>query len=207
MDPGVMQKAFDPFFTTKPKGRGTGLGLATVYGIVKSAGGHINLLSKQGFGTTFEIIYPVANEAPAPVTPAPQERIIPHGNGETILLVEDDESVRAVTKKLLERRGYSVIETAGPKDALTILNVGASLVDLMLTDIVMPDMTGVELAQRALNSQNTLKVVYMSGYSPGVFSNAGAELEGELIQKPFEESELLQVVRRTLDDPIDHSIG
>lgn len=207
MNPEVAQKAFDPFFTTKPKGRGTGLGLATVYGIVKSAGGHINVLSKEGLGTTFEIIFPVAAEPPAAVTPDPQDGSAPRGNGETILVVEDDDSVRAITKKLLERRGYSVIETSKPKQALSILNVGTTLVDLMLTDIVMPDMTGVELAQRARSSRNTLKIVYMSGYSPGVFSTGGAELEGELIQKPFEETELLQVVRRTLDGSIGQSIG
>ena len=201
MSPAVMQKAFDPFFTTKPKGRGTGLGLATVYGIVKSAGGHIAVRSDEGLGTTFDVVFPTTVldlSTPTSSTDEPRNEV-PAGHGETILLVEDDDSVRTVTKKLLQRRGYSVIEAHGAKDALRTISTGTAAVDLLLTDIVMPDMTGVELAQRALGADKSLKVAYMSGYSPGVFSTGGAELEGELIQKPFEEQDLLQVVRRTLD--------
>ena len=202
MDPSVMQKAFDPFFTTKPKGSGTGLGLATVYGIVKGARGHINVMSSEGLGTSFEIFLPVTDALPekAPeVTDAPGS-IQLDSEGECILLVEDDEPVRTITRRVLERRGYSVLEATGSKEALQVLNNGGgAAIDLLLTDIVMPEMTGVELAHRARRMRPTLKIIYMSGYSSGVFSSGGAELEGELIQKPFDQDDLLTLVRSVLD--------
>ena len=201
MNPAVAQKAFDPFFTTKPKGSGTGLGLATVYGIVKGAHGHINVMSSEGLGTTFEILLPVTT-----ATVSPKGEVMPDvqpmqraNRGEMIFLVEDDDAVRSVTQRLLEREGYTVTAAPGSKQALSMFPSLKDSVTLLLTDIVMPEMTGVELVQRVRQMKPDQKVLYMSGYSAGVFSSGGAELEGELIQKPFDREELLDAIRRALD--------
>jgi PAS domain S-box-containing protein len=198
MSPEIAEKAFDPFFTTKPKGVGTGLGLATVYGIVTGSGGDINVTSREGWGTQFEILLPVApHDEPAQLrdVPAPADS----GRGETILLVEDDDSVRAITKKILEARNYVVLEASGGKDALVRFAHPETSIDLLLSDIVMPDMSGVELADRLRRQRPSLKVAFMSGYSADVFSAGDEPFADELIQKPFEKDDLLGLVRRLLD--------
>lgn len=203
IDAAIAAKVFDPFFTTKPKGSGTGLGLATVYGIVTGVHGHIHMTSTPGQGTTFEILFPVTDAVVEEASRLPAEAPASgNGHAETILLVEDDDSVRNVTQKVLERNGYRVIDAWGSKDALTKFSRTKDDVSLLLTDIVMPDMTGVELAQRVREAKPSLKVVYMSGYSPGVFSNGGADLAGELVQKPFEQDQILAVVRKALDGDV-----
>jgi PAS domain S-box-containing protein len=203
MSDEVMQKAFEPFFTTKPKSGGTGLGLATVYGIVKGAGGHIDLASEEGRGTTFAILFPVSSEKASPVEETIDLRgPAPLGEGETILLVEDDAAVRAVTKRILETHAYKVIEAPGGKDALMTFEDRRSEIDLLVTDIVMPDISGVELAGRLRSTASGLKVLFMSGYSPAVFTGGEGDFDDPLIQKPFERDDLLHMVRQVLQTDI-----
>ncbi|MGH2807565.1 MAG: PAS domain S-box protein [Actinomycetota bacterium] len=199
MSEDVLQKAFEPFFTTKPKSGGTGLGLATVYGIVKGAEGHITIASEEGRGTTFEILFPVSTEPATKVEETIDLRGPgPQGAGETILLVEDDAAVRAVTKRILETHAYKVIEAPGGKDALMTFDDRRSDIDLLVTDIVMPDISGVELAGRLRSISPDLKVLFMSGYSPAVFTGGEGDFEDPLIQKPFERDDLLHLIKQVL---------
>jgi CheY-like chemotaxis protein len=188
----VVERAFDPFFTTKPKGIGTGLGLATVYGIVTAAGGDIQVSSAEGMGTTFEMLFPEA------LPEEPQGRAVPlpevaTGSGETILLVEDDDIVRSVTLRMLRANGYEVVEASGGKEALFKFDDLGGRVELLLTDVVMPEMSGVELADRLRGSRTDLRVLFMSGYSADVF-DADRRLDEPLLQKPFEERDLLRAI-------------
>jgi PAS domain S-box-containing protein len=197
MTPEVAQHAFEPFFTTKALGQGTGLGLATVYGVVTEAGGDIRLASKPGSGTTITVLLPAADQE---ITRAPVTRpAAADGAGQVILVVEDEEAVRDVVTRILTRARYQVIPAAGPKDALEIIINSAVHIDAMLTDVVMPDMSGPELADRMRDARPRVPVLLMSGYTAGALPGGQAS-SGELplIRKPFNAETLLQHLRDSL---------
>jgi PAS domain S-box-containing protein len=193
---------FEPFFTTKPSGMGTGLGLATVYGIVKQSGGNIWVYSEPGQGTTFKVYFPVTtDDAPGTeLPPAPPARV--DRNPETILLVEDDDGVRALAQKILERSGFTVLPAADPVDALSVATGHKGPIDLLLSDLVMPRGSGQELAQDLLERLPAIRVLFMSGYSDQAVVRHGALVEGAaFLEKPFSEDDLVRKVRETLDLP------
>jgi CheY-like chemotaxis protein len=197
MTPDVMARAFDPFFTTKPKGEGSGLGLATVYGIVAESGGNLHLYSEVGLGTTVRVSFPATT--PDASRMRPSERIdVPAGGGETILVVEDEAAMREVTCRMLRRNGYIVLDATNGEDALRVAS--GSDFDLLLTDVVMPQMSGRELALRLSASKSGIAVLFMSGYSGGVLGPQRVLDDGvALIQKPFNEQALLAKVHEVLD--------
>jgi two-component system cell cycle sensor histidine kinase/response regulator CckA len=190
---------FEPFFTTKEQGKGTGLGLSTVYGIVKQAGGFIVPYSEPGHGTTFKIYFPPAQAGPEPSTLARLPDELPRGS-ETILVVEDEPALRELTVCILEESGYKVLEATGVEDALAIAGQSQAKVDLLLTDVVMPGMSGTELAKRLVGIRPDLRVLFVSGYAEDVIVNRGGPDRGvELIQKPFTRRTLLTRIRGMLD--------
>jgi len=194
----TLEHAFEPFFTTKETGRGTGLGLSTVFGIVRQSGGHIRVASAPGAGTTFELYFPRVEETDAPPAPADARE---RGGAETILLVEDESSVRELAARILRKRGYHVLTAAGGDEALAAA-AGPGTIDLLLTDLVMPGMNGAELTNRLLGLRPGLRVLFMSGYPGDVLSRYG--LSGSslpLLTKPFDEAELSRRVREALDAP------
>jgi PAS domain S-box-containing protein len=193
MAPHVMERAFEPFYTTKPKGEGTGLGLATVYGIVTQTGGTIEIDSAPGTGTTIEVLLP-ATDAEMPELPASQNGANGATRGETILVVEDEEAVRRLTCRILTRAGYSVLEAPDGAHAIDTWDEHPGEIDLLLTDVVMPGMSGKELADRL-----GIEPVFMSGYTDDVISRHG--MDGvRLVQKPFDAQTLLGAIRSALDD-------
>ncbi len=199
--PEILPRIFEPFFTTKEAGKGTGLGLATVFGIVRQHGGWVSVVSEPDLGTSFRILLPAA-AAGADRAREP-ERTVPRGGSETVLVVEDEPGVRMLVRSILERRGYTVIEAASGVEALALWGQHAARVDLLLTDLVMPDgVNGQELATRLRADAPGLRVVFSSGYSPDL---AGRELtltSGEnFLQKPFSADVLTATVRRALDAP------
>jgi two-component system cell cycle sensor histidine kinase/response regulator CckA len=191
--------AFEPFFTTKEQGKGTGLGLATVYGIVKQSGGYIWIYSEPGLGTTVKVYLPRVEDAPDPARPRP-ERAAPAGGRETILLVEDEDSVRHLARRCLEARGYRVFSARGGREALDIAERHGESIDLALTDVVMPEMSGLELVRRLRHVHPGLKAVFMSGYTDNAFARQGALDAGTaFLQKPFSAFGLAQRIREVLD--------
>jgi PAS domain S-box-containing protein len=199
MDEETIQRAFEPFFTTKGKAEGTGLGLATVYGIVTGAGGRIDIYSKPGMGTTVKIHLPTSSVATSESDAQPEER--PAGRGEVVLVVEDEPDVRRMAERILTKGGYSVIGTSGGEEALDICRRADRPVHLLLTDMIMPGMLGTELVEQINTIRPELGVIFMSGYShevlaPEALAEQGA---GTFIEKPFSASELLKAVRSLLD--------
>jgi len=191
---------FEPFYTTKESGRGTGLGLSTVYGIVKQSGGYIWVYSEPGKGTTFKVYLPRVEEgvevSSSAEIPAPAAR----DGKETILLVEDELAVRELTRMVLSKRGYSVLEALNPADAERLAGSHGSEIHLLLTDVVMPGMSGRELAKRLTARHRNLRVLYMSGYTDNVIAEDGTLEEGvAFLEKPFTPQVLAQKVRETLD--------
>jgi len=201
MDRATRQRIFEPFFTTKEAGRGTGLGLSVVFGIVKQSGGHIQVLSEPGEGTCFRIFLPVVERAvPAP---EPQALKTEHGGSETILLVEDQAAVRLLVGVALEDLGYTVIATPTPKEALTTLENPAVTVDLLLTDLVMPEMSGRLLATEAALRRPGIRILFMSGYSAEEIIDQNVNGRRiDRIEKPFTPSQVAAAVRRALDKVI-----
>lgn len=199
MDRDTVSRIFEPFFTTKEKGRGTGLGLATVYGIVRQSGGHIWVYSEPGAGTIFKVYLPRITEISdsVPVASARGSAVI---GSETILLVEDSKLLAKVTRDFLEKDGYKVLVAAGPRDAIRTADNFDAPIDLLLTDVVMPDMNGRELSQQLLTKRPEMKVLFMSGYTNGILSeHAFRAEEVAFIEKPFSHSALSRKVRRTLN--------
>jgi PAS domain S-box-containing protein len=199
IDAKVRERLFEPFFTTKERGRGTGLGLATVYGIVKQHGGAVWSCSKPGSGATFKVCLPVATGAVDSTELFGSLRSELKGS-ETVLLVEDDEQVRHLTRTILQRHGYTVLTAGRGKDALAILESHDGPVHLLLTDVVMPEMNGKELYQRVTACHPTARVLYMSGYSDNVIAHHGVIDQGiHLLQKPFSNQTLATKVREVLE--------
>jgi CheY-like chemotaxis protein len=192
------EHVFEPFYTTKENAKGTGLGLATVYGIVKQSDGHIWVNSEVGVGSTFRIYLPrVFEAAPSQESTEPHERA--PGGEETLLLVEDEEAVRNLTREILAACGYKVIAVENASEALEILN-REMIVDLLLTDVVMPEMSGPQLAETAVEIRPGIKVLYMSGYTnDAVFRKGVTETDRNFIKKPFTYDSLAQKVRQMLD--------
>ena len=199
MTPEVKERIFEPFFTTKEKGKGTGLGLSTVYGIVKQSDGNIWVYSEPKQGTTFKIYLPRVDEPPEELREKEKEGELPLGS-ETILLVEDDEKVRKLAVQILEKQGYMVLEGSHGEDTLHICEQHKEPIHLLLTDVVMPGMSGRELAERLMSMHPELKVLYMSGYTDNTIAHHGVLEDGiEFIQKPFTVDGLIRKVRKVLD--------
>jgi PAS domain S-box-containing protein len=199
MDEKTIRRAFEPFFTTKGKAEGTGLGLATVYGIVTGAEGRIDIYSEPGMGTTVKIHLPASSAAPSQGEAQPKEAAV--GRGEVVLIVEDEPDVRRMAERILTKGGYSVIGTSGGEEALDICRRADRPVHLLLTDVIMPGMLGTELVEQIKAIRPELGVIFMSGYShevlaPEALAEQGA---GTFIEKPFSASELLKAVRSLLD--------
>ena len=203
MSPEVRERIFEPFFTTKDKGKGTGLGLSTTYGIVKQSEGHIWVYSVQGKGTTFKIYLPRVNEPLEDIREEVLKEDLPHGN-ETILIVEDEEEVRKLSGKILERQGYRILETSNGDDALLACERHKSPIHLMLADVIMPGMSGSELAKLLKPLYPEIKILYMSGYTDDAIVRHGVLQKGvNYIQKPFTMERLARKVREVLNKDSD----
>jgi len=198
MDEATRSRIFEPFFTTKETGKGTGLGLATVYGIVKQSGGHIWVYSEPGHGTTFKIYLPSAEKKLDAGAESPQDALPRRRDGVTILLAEDDGIMRRLTRKLLEQHGYKVIEAEGGKAAIDRIAAGQVPIDLTLTDVVMKGMTGPELVLHLIDSYPNMKIVYMSGYTGELVAHQGLDGGIRLLEKPFTRAALLKILDEVL---------
>jgi len=199
MAPEVLAHLFEPFFTTKPEGKGTGLGLATVYGIVKQIGGCIVVDSSPGQGSVFDIFLPVVRfDAPEVKVPAP--RAVSEAGGEAILVVEDDPQVRQVTVRSLEAAGYRVLVASQGEEALALAAAETGSLDLLITDVIMPGSDGPAVAEGLRHRLPDLRVLYVSGYPQDLIAQRGVVAPGvEFLQKPFTPSSLLERVREVLD--------
>jgi CheY-like chemotaxis protein len=188
---------FEPFFTTKPAGRGTGLGLATVFGIVKQSGGHVQVDSELGRGSTFHAYFPATTEPLTEASREPPHRVL--ADGGVILVAEDDPAVRDVVVTVLERAGYIVIAAATPVEALARARERDGSIDLLLTDIVMPLLSGTELAERLCAIYPNLLVVYMSGYADqNLFERGTLDTREYFLPKPVIPAKLLDIIARVL---------
>jgi two-component system cell cycle sensor histidine kinase/response regulator CckA len=197
MPAGVSDHVFEPFFTTKADGTGTGLGLATVYGIVTQAGGTIRLQSMPGVGTTFTIMLPVTDEVAVPIET--RKTYVPTPQGETILVVEDEEALREVTERIFTRSGYHVITAANGLDAVSLAVSHVGEIHLLVTDVVMPHMLGKEVAARIRDIRPGIDVLYMSGYARPVLASQGRlDPHVNLIEKPFTASTLTEAAGKIL---------
>jgi CheY-like chemotaxis protein len=199
MDAETRSHLFEPFFTTKERGKGTGLGLATIFGIVRQNDGFIGVYSEPGHGTTFKVYLPrhrLAGTQPAQAVSAPART----GQG-TVLLVEDEQAIRQVTVRMLERLGYTVISAGTPGEAIQLAREHVGEIDLLLTDVVMPEMNGRDLAKNLLSLRPGLKRLFVSGYTANVIAHHGVLDEGvHFLQKPFSVEALAAKVREALDN-------
>ncbi len=197
MSKETLERAFEPFFTTKPKGSGTGLGLATIYGIIAQAGGHAQIYSELGHGTTVAALLPVTHGSCEPTEPV--SNTLRQGEGEIILVVEDDDSLRALTERILERNGYSVI-SARTAERARIEADGREVVDLLLTDVVLPGMHGPDLAGVLCRARPGMRVIYMSGYAETILAARSTVPAGAtLLNKPVSAHQLLSAIARMLE--------
>ena len=199
MDDATLHQIFEPFFTTKEEGKGTGLGLATAFGIITQSGGDIGVESAPGRGTTFTICLPrVKAQALSLVPDAPVE--VADGGSETILLVEDEEVVRILEREVLERHGYSVLEAAGPEQARELAQAHRGAIHLLLTDVVMPGMSGDKLAEHLLSERPEMKVIFASGYAADMIAQRGLLAPGTaFLPKPLTPASITAKVREVLD--------
>jgi two-component system cell cycle sensor histidine kinase/response regulator CckA len=194
----VRTRVFEPFFTTKPRGSGTGLGLSTVYGIVKASDGHISVYSEPGLGTVFSVYLPATDQAamPSPPRGAPMAA---GGRGETILVAEDEDNVRELVERILTNNGYHVLAAPSGNDALRVSREHPGTIDLLLTDLIMPGMSGTELSRAINGSRKEMRTVHMSGYPDDVITHHGMGNVRHYLPKPFNTAALLAKVREALD--------
>jgi two-component system, cell cycle sensor histidine kinase and response regulator CckA len=201
MDRETQARIFEPFFTTKEKGKGTGLGLSTVYGIIKQSGGYVFVQSELGRGTVFTIYFPRVDE-PSEAVGATPVSLAAVGGTETVLLVEDEDSVRQLVRETLESRGYRVLEAGNGNAALALAAAHADPIHLVITDVVMPGLSGHELVQQLQPARPGLKVLYLSGYAQDAFpSTAAVDSQKTFLQKPFTLQSLARKVREILGPP------
>jgi PAS domain S-box-containing protein len=206
MDRDVRRRAFEPFFTTKPKGEGSGLGLATVYGIITQAGGSAHIYSEPGLGTTFSALFPATDQGRE--APAESDELPTTGGGETVLVVEDEDAMRQVTERILARSGYLVLSAANGPAAIDLVGQYDGGIDLLVTDVVMPKMLGKDVAKRIVALRPSVRIMYMSGYALPVLGAQGTLDEGvTLLEKPFSRQSLLARVREVLDGPAPETGG
>jgi len=194
----TQERIFDPFYTTKEHGKGTGLGLSTVYGIVQQSGGSIWLYSEVGRGTTFKVYFPATSATPEePRLPT----VMPTMRGtETVLLVEDEPQVRVVIRNILTRHGYQVLDAANGEAALAFCERFSGTIHLLLTDVVMPRMSGRQLAELLAPHRSQMKVLYMSGYTDNTVVHQGVLYEGiDFLQKPLTPETVTRKLREVLD--------
>src|SRR5215469_9281023 len=205
MTPEVQAHIFEPFFTTKSEGKGTGMGLSVALGIIRQSGGYLDVESKPGEGTRFKIYLPAVQEPAEGPESAQRTRVEPLGGGETVLLVEDEDMVRNVTALLLESLGYRVLEAANGQQAMRLFETSSEKIDLLITDVVMPDMTGQEVAEALLARDPSLTVIFQSGYTDDVMVRQGIwDAQVAFLKKPFSREVLSQKVREVLDRPHSH---
>ena len=199
MDEATQARIFEPFFTTRGPGKGTGLGLSTVYGIVKQSGGHITVYSEQGIGTTFKVYLPAVTEAVPALPPPLPAAEVPAQSG-TVLLVEDEDSVRTLTRQILQTNGFTVLEARHGQEALQLYEHEIDSVQLTVTDVVMPEMNGRDLAQHLLRRQPHMKVLYLSGYTDNaIFRNGLLEPGTAFLEKPFTPDTLVRKVHEVMN--------
>jgi CheY-like chemotaxis protein len=202
MDTETLGHIFEPFFTTKEVGKGTGLGLATVYGIVKQHDGWVEVSSEPGKGATFDILFPAINEASATSKKeaSPDDALVAGGT-ETILIVEDEEILREMANEILQNYGYNILEASSGREAFDVWNRHTDEIHLLLTDMVMPEgISGVQLAERLLTDRPDLKIILTSGYSSNeVNAELLARARARFLQKPYSHNDLAKIVRDCLD--------
>ncbi len=200
MDAETQSRVFEPFFTTKGLGEGAGLGLASVYGVVQQSGGHIAVESAPGLGTTFRVYLPRSGDIPRQTPLSPVAAAVASPASETILLVDDDDSVRLLYGKVLRRQGYTVLEARHATEALVIIERHPAAIQLLITDILMPQMNGLELAQLAIPMRQDMQVLFVSGYSAQVALPADMIAdETHFLQKPFTPATLIERVKVMLE--------
>ncbi len=201
MDPATLARVFEPFFTTKVQGKGTGLGLATAYGIVKQSGGHIEVESEPGQGTTFRVYLPVAEED-VPTVAVPQELTRTPVGTETVLLAEDEAAVRSLLRRTLEQKGYVVLEAANGKEALQLCREHHGPIHVLLTDVVMPHLNGPDLAKQVQLLHPDVRVIFLSGYADSAVLQRGLDQsQAVFVPKPFRPETIVRMVREVLDRP------
>ncbi|HEX7669568.1 MAG TPA: ATP-binding protein, partial [Polyangiaceae bacterium] len=198
MEKETLAHAFEPFFTTKERGRGTGLGLSTVYGIVQQSDGHVQVTSAPGIGTAFRIYLPRSDEKK---TSGPRPSVLSRQGTETVLVVEDEPAVRNLVRAVLERKGYVVLVAHDGAAALDLVDKHAGVIHVLLTDVVMPGMNGRDLAALVRTRRPSIKVVLMSGYTADVSTELGTEGGPAFLSKPFTEQALTAKLREALDTP------
>jgi CheY-like chemotaxis protein len=198
MDRETQGRIFEPFFTTKARGHGTGLGLATVYGIVKQSGGHIWVYSEEAQGTTFKVYFPRVDDAAEPLGPV--TGLARRAGTETILLVEDEDVVRQLVRDVLGRAGYTVMECRNGAEAEFMASNFGGTIHLLITDVVMPGRSGRELAKALRVSRPQIPVLFMSGYTDNAIAHHGViDADVEFLEKPFTPDQLLHRVRSIID--------
>jgi two-component system cell cycle sensor histidine kinase/response regulator CckA len=204
MDATTMGHIFEPFFTTKEVGKGTGLGLATVYGIVKQHDGWVEASSEPGKGSTFDVLFPAISEKIAPAKKESSSAGTVVGGTETILIVEDEEILREMARDILADCGYKILEAASGREAFDVWNLHMDEINLVLTDMVMPEgVSGVDLAERLLTDRADLKIIFTSGYTSNEISaELMARAQARFLQKPYSHNDLAKIVRECLDKDV-----